>query len=626
MRLDYSVESERIRRTTLVATLGILLFCFIIIAARLWYLQVIKGEHYRKLSENNRIKSYRIPSPRGRILDSNGETLVDYAPSYDVYIDQTNMPEDPDLAERTINDAARICGVSIDRFQELMEGGQRGRPVRILVDASHEVLTAIEESRMKLEGVFPLEIDTVSKRVYLHVGLLSHFLGYCGEINKEMLAKEEFSDYRPGDLIGRTGIEQAFERYLHGKQGREWYEENARRTRLRLLNREPAVPGDSLTLTVDTKLQRTMMAAFNQAEGAVVAIDPKTGFILAAHSAPTFDAELFSRVTPPRLWQEMVDDPYRPLQNRVISGAYPPGSTYKLIMAAAGLQEGVVSSGTSIYCSGVFKLGKYPFRCWQRSGHGNKDLIGAIRESCDVYFYTLGQKLGIDRISRYSQAFGLGRKTGLGLIGEQEGLAPTQAWKKKRFDSRWLPGDTVSVSIGQGYNLVTPLQMAMAYSALVNGGKLMKPQIAKGIQNVSGLEVISFQPEVVGELPVDARHLEALRRGMVETVNQQGGTAKAARVPGVVIGGKTGTSQVVIQRGGPTLTVEETDYKKRDHAWFIGYGPAEDPRIVVAVIAEHSGHGGSVAAPVAQKILAAYLTPEPEVTTDLPAQGENDGL
>ena len=621
MRLDYSAESERVRRSTFLVALIVLVVFFAILIGRLWYLQVIKGDYYRDLSENNRIRSYRIPAPRGRILARDGETLVDYAPSYDLYYEPSNLPDDPDRAERAIDDAARLVGMSPERFRERVAGVRPGQSERIFIDAPREILPRYEEKLMAYDGRFPLEKDTVSKRVYLHVGMLAHVLGYCGEIDQARLAREDYAGYRPGDLIGKTGVEQAFESYLHGIPGREQVEVNARSMRLKTLSRQPAIPGSNLVLSIDADLQRAAMKAFTARAGALVAIDPKTGYILAAHSAPTFDAEIFSRSTPPRLWRELVDDPYKPLSNRVIAGAYPPGSTYKLLMAAAALQEGVVTPGTHIHCSGVFRLGNYPFRCWKRTGHGSIDLRGSIRESCDVYYYNTGQKLGIDRIARYSQAFGLGEKTGLGLLGEQPGIAPTRAWKKRRFNQSWQAGDTISVSIGQGYNLATPLQMANAFAALVNGGTLYRPQIVTRVEDFSGTVIEKFEPEAVRQVPVDAAYLKVLREAMVEVVNARHGTGSAARVPGVTIGGKTGTAQVVIQRG-QNKSLEETDYERRDHAWFIGYGPAEDPRIVVAVIAEHAGHGGSTAAPIAQKVLEAYLAPKEPVAG---GEGGEDG-
>jgi penicillin-binding protein 2 len=609
MRIDYTGESERLRRSTFLIAVGVLVAFFAVLGARLWILQVVRGDYYREESENNRIKSYRIPAPRGWILDRGGEKLVDYAPSYDVFFVPEDLPDDAAAADQAKGEAARICSLSRPEFDALAGQARRGRPVRVLTDASREALTGVEEARMRFEGRFPLEIETVSKRVYTQVGMLSHFLGYCGEIDEATLAKEEFSDYRPGDLVGRTGIEQAFESQIRGRPGRDLYEENARRARLRLLAREAAVPGNNLVLSVDARIQEVAMRAFNYAEGVVVAVDPKTGFILAAHSAPTFDTDIFSRATPRRVFQELLADPMKPLQNRITAGAYPPGSTFKPFMAAAGLQSGVANAATTVGCSGTFYLGGWPFRCWKHAGHGAVDLKRGVRESCDVFFYTLGQRMGIDAITKYAEAFGFGSSTALGLIGERAGVAPSRAWKKKRYDQAWMGGDTISVSIGQGYNVVTPIQLAMGYAALVNGGRLMRPQVVTRVEDPRGKVLQTFTPEVVREVGVSAKNLDVVRGGMVSVVMDPGGTASRARVKGFTIGGKTGTAQVVVQRGQQTKNLNDVEYARRDHAWFVGYGPAEDPRIVVVVLAEHSGHGGSAAAPIAQQVLQAYLDP-----------------
>ena len=609
MRIDYTSESERQRRSTFLISLGILLVFFAVLAARLWYLQVVKGDYNRELSENNRVKSYRIPAPRGWILDRRGEKLVDYAPSYDVYFVPEDLPKGGD-GERARDEAARICGLSREEFDALASQARRGRPVRVLTDASREALTGVEEDRMRFEGRFPLEIETVSKRVYTQVGMLSHFLGYCGEIDEGALAKEEFADYKSGDLVGRTGVEQAFETQLRGQPGRDLYEENAHRARLRLLAREAAVPGSNLVLSIDARLQRVAMRAFDFAEGAVLAVDPKTGFILAAHSAPTFDTDIFSRATPRPVFQELVNDPMKPLQNRILAGAYPPGSTFKPFLAAAGLQTGVATPGTTVNCSGTFTLGGWPFRCWKHAGHGAVDMKRGIRESCDVYFYTLGNRLGIDAITKTVEAFGFGQPTALGFAGERAGVAPSRAWKMKRYNQPWMGGDTISVSIGQGYNVVTPIQLAMAYSAMVNGGHLMKPQVVAKVVDAQGKVLQDYAPQEQREVGVDAGHLAFVKDALVSVVMDPGGTASRARVPGFTVGGKTGTAQVVVQHGEQTKDLNVVDYERRDHAWFVGFAPAEDPRILVVVLAEHAGHGGSAAAPVAQQILQAFLDPE----------------
>jgi penicillin-binding protein 2 len=402
-----------------------------------------------------------------------------------------------------------------------------------------------------------------------------------------------------------------------------------------LLDEVEPLPGGRVTLTLDLDLQRAAYEAFDAiasageepVSGAAVALDPRTGELLAMVSRPSFDPNVFAGRLDAQDWRALADDPERPLQNRALTGQYPPGSTYKALVAVAGLAEGVITPETRFFCPGSFTLGRRTYRCWKREGHGSVALHEALVRSCDVYFYQTGLAVGIDRLARYARAFGLGQVSGISLAGEKPGLVPTSAWKERRFAEPWMLGETVSASIGQGYNLLTPLQLALAYSAIANGGRVMRPRLVLSLDGPEG-PMLGEPIQVTSRLPVDNSHLARVRLALAGVVQEPGGTGGRSRVPGVVVAGKTGTAQVVRLEHTEGMSEDQIPRRYRDHAWFVAFAPAEQAEIAVAVLVEHGGHGGSAAAPVAQRILARYFekrTPAEPAPHEREAHREPEG-
>jgi penicillin-binding protein 2 len=407
-----------------------------------------------------------------------------------------------------------------------------------------------------------------------------------------------------GDYLGKSGVELAWEKHLQGRRGSRRIEVDAYGRELGQLDSVFPTPGANITLTLDNRMQREAEACLEGQVGAIVALDPQTGKVLALASSPTFSQEAFERGLTTQEWQKINNDKSHPLENRALKGQYPPGSVFKIVMAVAGLEEKVVTPGTMISCTGALPVGNHVFHCWRKRGHGGVDLHRAMVHSCDIYFYEVGRQLGIERIAQWSRRFGLGAPTGLDLDKEMSGLAPSIAWKKARFNQPWHEGDTISVSIGQGYNLVTPIQMARVVAAVANGGIIYKPYLVEKVESPAGEILYQAKPEVQSRLGASRANLEAVRQSLVGVVNN--GTGKAARLPNTQVAGKTGTAQVVaIDRDNPK---KKKSRRTEDHAWFVAYAPAGEPQIAVAVLVEHGGHGGEDAAPLARRVIIAGLS------------------
>jgi penicillin-binding protein 2 len=418
--------------------------------------------------------------------------------------------------------------------------------------------------------------------------------------------------------VGKTGLERSLERYMRGDRGGRQVEVNAAGQVVRVLKTVDAQPGHNVFLTIDAELQAVAEAQLTGKAGAVVAVDPNTGEVLCMASSPTFDQNIFITGVSQEAWQELAGDPYRPFENKAVQAEYPPASTYKIVTAIAGLEEGIIDENTTFDCPGHLRFGNRTFRCWRRAGHGTVNVYKALAQSCDVFFYHVGIELGIDRLAWYAKACGLGNPTGVGLQSEGRGLVPTAAWKKQRTGVSWQRGETLSVAIGQGYNLTTPIQLAMLTAAVANGGDRLRPTLVKSVKSADGAVVTQAEPKVIGHLPVSAANLEIVKRGLWMVVNHPRGTAYKARIEGVEMCGKTGTAQVVGRKPGVKLSEEELAEHLKPHAWFVGYAPAEAPQIAVAVIIENGEHGSSAAAPVVSAVIRHYLLgPEPE-----PEEGE----
>lgn len=597
-----NTEDLRPRQTVPMFVVFILFF---MLFTRLWYLQILKGPEYSTLSESNRTRVQDTLPTRGLILDRNGRLLVDNHPAFDLALVREDVTQ-LNLLKARLKQLLNRPYEDLEKNFEAARFKPAFQPALIYADLSRSELVSLETYRFELPG---LVIRIKPRRKYLYEGLAAHVIGYLGEISQGELELDEYREYRMGDLVGRFGLEREFESSLKGKRGRRLDEVDASGRVLEVIKQVPPVPGNNLYLTLDKSLQQVAEEALSQTAGSLVALDPTTGEILAMVSSPTFSQDDFIRGISSEKWQALIKNPLHPLRNRAISGQYMPGSVFKIVTALAGLEEGIITPETTIICTGKYQFGNRSYRCWLKRGHGTINLYKALVESCDVFFYDLGKKLNIDRLAWYSQALGLGQPTGVGLENEKAGLVATTRWKKSRFKEPWIQGDSLLVAIGQGYNLVTPLQMAQLLGAVVNGGILYKPYLVKRITDVAGREIKTFSPEVVRRLEFNPKYLALIKQGLVGAVNEPRGTGRRARLEYVTVGGKTGTTQVIASRPEDE-NKDDVPYRFRDHAWFVAFAPAEAPRIVVAVIAEHKGYGGSAAAPLAKKVLEAFFSAE----------------
>lgn len=615
--------------------LGFVIFgVFALFLGRLAQLQLFEGAELRMRSEQNSIRTVRLDAPRGQILDREGRVLASTRPAFDLEV----MPSEVRGSELTYRALGQLLETDTASLRERVErrrGRERFQPMLVQADLSYENLARVETHRYALPGVVT---EVRPRREYVGGDLAAHLLGTLGEVRADQLEKPEFQGYRSGEIVGQTGLEAVLEPTLRGSAGgRNVIVDVAGREVERLDEVDP-VPGRDVTLTIDFDLQRAAWDAFREDHpedpndvgrlGALVALDPRNGEILAMLSRPSFDPNSFAGGVDPKIWKSLLQDPHKPLQNRVVQGQYPPGSTYKIYLAAAGLETGLITPSTRVYCPGSFWYGNRSFRCWKKEGHGSVDLHTSLMRSCDVYYYSLGVRLGVDRIAEFAKAFNLGRITGLGFPDEKPGLIPTSEWKQRRFGVPWYPGETVSIAIGQGYDLTTPLQLAVSYAALANGGTLYEPRLVRSRRGPDG-GVEETQPRVTGTVPVKPENLALIRKALEGVVEQAGGTGSRARVPGVSVAGKTGTAQVVRLEKFQGVKESKIPIQYRDHAWFVSFAPVENPEIVVAVLSEHGGHGGSAAAPLAQRVLAKYfekkgVTHAPKPAVIAPPAGEEE--
>lgn len=584
----------------------IIVFIFIalgILLTRLWYLQIIKGDEFKQRSEDNSIRFRKIAPLRGLIMDRNRRVVVDNRPSFDVlYLPRKGRDHERIIGKLKSLYESRSLEFSSD--QPLPKQMKPYQPIRLEKNVSMEKVALVETNALDLPGIY---IDVSPIRLYLDGETLGPLIGYTGEVSKTELEKEN-EDYTSGDISGKHGVEKYLDPYIRGRRGAELVEVNASGKEIKNLGRIDPVSGYNIVLNIDADLQKKTWEAFAGMAGAAVVMDPRDGAVLAMVSSPSFDPNLFNSGVSNEQWSKIIGNSLNPLSNRVISGQYPPGSTYKLIVAAAALEEGIVTPGTGFFCNGALDFGKRRFHCWQKSGHGTVSLHRAIVESCDVYFYNVGRQLGVDTIAHYARMFGLGEATGIDLPGEKSGLIPTKKWKLARMKQPWQAGETISISIGQGFDLVTPLQLASAYSALANGGTLWKPRLVKCIETIDGKVHKEFLPEKKGDLSLKKETINVLSRALWGVVNEPGGTCRVAARPNTDVCGKTGTAQVV---GLPQKDRERRERRigalQRDHALFVCFAPLAKPEIAIAVIVENAGHGGSVAGPIARKILDAYF-------------------
>jgi len=594
------IPVEQTRR--IVVAFAIVIVAFSLIFARLWFLQLVKGPEMRASSEQNRIRLVRVPAARGVVYDRNGEILIDNRPSFDVVF----VPEDVRQDRRAVlRSLASHLTEPEEAVLDRMRAPSKRPPYEGIVldrDLDWERVVALETHQLELPGV---SIHVGPRRYYPFGPLAAHLIGYVGEISdKELEARGgPTSGLRPGDLVGKANLERAWDAELRGVPGGQQVEVDAMGRRVRVLQEVPDVPGDTLTLTLDRDLQETAEWALGDHAGAVVAIDPRDGQLLVFASKPTYDPNIFARGIQRTEWQGLMRDPLRPLNNRAVQGTYPPGSTFKIAVATGLLEMGRGKPIGGVHCAGGVPFGNHYFRCWRKGGHGGMNLHEAIVQSCDTFFYLNGQRLGVDGIAEYARRLGLGIPTGIALDHEKPGIIPDTQWKRTRFKQPWFAGETLSVAIGQGYVTATPLQMAHFAATVANGGTRFRPQYVKRIEAPDGTVRSELQPDVLSDAHLQPATVAAIKSGMRDVVMSDRGTGKRARVAGVEVAGKTGTSQVV--------SLAESNKKSRgsrDHAWFIAFAPVENPEIAISVLVEHAGGGGGMfAAPVAQKVLERYF-------------------
>ena len=574
---------------------------------RIWYLQILKGEDFMGQSEQNRIRKITLPDHRGTIKDRRGETVVSIRPSFSLYV----TPEDAKNISESLSRLSKNIEIDQTKIKKDIRQSRPFKDVLMKRDISRTEIAYFEENKMMFPGIH-IKIEPL--RSYVNKEFAAHIIGYLGEVSKDELKKPKYNKYEQGEMIGRNGLEKIYESSLKGERGYKEVEVDVAGRELKVLRKFSPQFGNSLVLTLDSRVQKKLEELMEEVsenspvEGSVVVMKVTTGEIIAMVSKPSYDPNLFAGGISRKKWNRLLNDKKNPLQNRSIDGQYPPASTYKLVTAYAALSENVIKPEDTIFCPGHFRLGKRDYRCWKKRGHGAMNLHDALVQSCDVYFYNLGQSLGIDNLAKYAKKLGFGSHTGIGLSGEKSGLIPSTAWKKKVKNEVWFPGETISASIGQGYNLVTPLQNASMISAIANGGFLSKPYLVKKIEDSEGKLIKEFPPKNLTNIEMDPEILKHLKEGLRGVVYEPHGTGHRARLKNIIVSGKTGTAQVVGMKDSEDIDPEEKiPYSFRDHAWFVAFAPYENPDIAVSIIIEHGGHGGETAAPIARKIMENYF-------------------
>ncbi len=601
-------DLARFRRRVLVAALFVTI-CLGLLAARFYYLQVLRHAYYLTRAEDNRIALLPTVPNRGTIVDRNGVVLARNYATYTLEVTPSRVGD----VEATLDELAAIVAIEARdrrRFRKLLEESRNFESVPVRSRLSDEEVARVVAQLYRFPGV---EVKARLLRDYPQGTVGAHVIGYIGRMNQRDVERiEEQGDtanYRGTQHIGKAGLEQSYEAELHGTTGVEQVEVNAGGRAVRALSRTPAVAGNDLELTLDIELQRVAENAFGERRGALVAIEPATGGVLALVSTPTFDPNLFVDGISTQDWKALNDSPDHPLLNRAIYSAYPPGSTFKPFMALAGLETGKRTAKQAIADIGYFNFGKHRFMDDKIGGHGLVDLHKSIVVSCNTYYYQLANDLGIDGIADFMAPFGFGARTGIDLPGEAPGVLPSPAWKRGRFrkpeQQRWFAGETISVGIGQGYNAYTPLQLANALAALVNDGKLYRPHLVRHVVDARGGARRAIEPEPLREIPLKRAHLAAVREAMVE-VNKSGTGKRAFQGAAYEAGGKTGTAQVFSLRGQRYVEGRVSE-RLRDHSWFVAYAPAEAPKIALAVLVENGGFGAQSAAPIARQVMDYYL-------------------
>jgi len=607
----------------LVIATGFVLFMFLVLFGRFFYLQVVKHDQLQTLAEANRIAIVPVVPNRGIIVDRNGIVLAHNYSAYTLEV----QPHKINNLESLIDELATLIEITPRdrrRFKRLLEESKSVGSLPIRTRLSDEEIALFAANRHRFPGV---EINSRLFRHYPQGEIFSHVVGHIGRVNQREVEQLEAdglaANYRGTDYIGKLGLEQKYESHLHGTTGVEEVEVDSGGRPVRTLSRTPPVPGNNLMLNLDARLQEVAYNAFGDFRGALVAIEPSTGGVLAFVSKPGFDPNLFVDGIDVLNWNELNNSLDKPLVNRALFGTYPPGSTFKPFMALAALTLGKRTPQQAISDPGYFNFGGHQFRDDKVGGHGMVDMYKSIVVSCDTYYYVLANDLGIDAIARFMGQLGFGSRTGIDIEGESAGVLPSQEWKMRRFNQKWFAGETISVGIGQGYNAYTPLQLATAIATIANDGVMFRPHIVNYVEDVRTQERSAVEPNPLRTLDVRKQHLEVVQQALIG-VNKEGTSARSFIGAGYVSAGKTGTAQVIGIKQGEKYVESKVQERHRDHALFIAYAPADDPKIALAVIVENAGFGARHAAPIARKVLDYYLLgklPPPERRKDKDASG-----
>ncbi len=610
-------ELVKVHKTRAGMIGNIVFAAFGLLLARLWYLQVYKGEQLHQFSIQNRLRKEVVWAPRGMIHSRDDQLLVDNIPRYDAILTPQYLLE----KEVTLEKLHKILMLEPGSIEKLLKKNQNQatyRPITIKKNIGFEELAQIESLNAELPGV---SVQTFISREYKDKEVGAHLLGYISEISQQQLPKfrkRDAMDYRLGDFIGQFGIEEQLDKFLRGANGHEFVEVDSRGRRKRYINTdnlfkgiedEKPNQGMNVKLTIDRDMQMAGYAALEGKVGSIIAIDIESGEVLAMVSRPAFDPSQFSRGLTPEYWRSLITNTENPLRDRNIQEHYSPGSTFKAITGISAFEEGVIDENTEVFCNGNLRFGRKVYHCWKQAGHGATSITKAIRESCNVFFQRAAMKMSIDTIAKYANMFGLGKRTGISLPREVSGLIPTEAWKQKRYGQVWQPGETLSCAIGQSYVLASTIQMAQAYGAIANGGKIYRPYVVKDIYTPKGEFIKTFTPELLSDFKLkNEKTLKYVREGLFQVVNNPKGTAFARRGKGIMMAGKTGTSQVVRATADKVYQkCEQMDYDYRHHGVFVGFAPYDKPRIAAAALVEHGCHGSSAATPVVEAVVTAYM-------------------
>jgi penicillin-binding protein 2 len=573
----------------------IILLALIVLCMRLFDLQILKGDDMRRLSEQNRVRVKKILAPRGMVYDRTGKVVADTRPSFNLYV----IREDIRDFNQTVDGLAKLLGMDREEVITKLKDARdypSSFPVKVESDLNMDQVAKVEANKFYLPGVI---IQIEPKRNYPYGIMLAHALGYVSEVSGEELKTKEYKEYAPGDYVGKFGLEKQYEQYLRGIDGEQRVEVDATGREVRVLDTREPIAGNSVHLNIDLELQIATEKAFEGKKGGCVVSDPKTGGVLVLVSRPAFDPNKLSSGVTKDYWAQISTDKAHPLQNRATQGRFPPGSTFKMVPAMAALNKSVINERTSFSCSGGFVFGNRTFKCWKKGGHGSVAVHRGIVESCDVFFYNVGLKVGVDAIHDMAKTVGLTKLTGIDLPGEKAGVVPSTEWKRKTLGEKWYEGETVSVAIGQGAVWLTPVQLMQLAAFMANEGVTFKPQLVNKIVSPQGKAVKVFEPVMSANSNISKQAITLVRDAMKGVVNEPGGTAYASRLQNVNMSGKTGTAQSTSAGLG-----------KGDHAWFVAFAPHENPTLAMAVLVEYGGHGASTSAPIAKIVTQSYLNRE----------------